>query len=70
MKKNKNTAQLENTSAIKGRSSEAADLERQRLEITKELEKLMKKYARATGDKSFSARKYNVGKAPNDFEAK
>ncbi len=70
MKKNKNTAQLENTSAIKGRSSEAADLERQRLEITKELEKLMKKYARATGDKSFTARKHKVGKAPNDFKVK
>ncbi|MBO5907908.1 MAG: hypothetical protein J6Q85_07140 [Clostridia bacterium] len=68
MKKDKNTAQLENTSAIKGRSSEACDLERRRLEIVKELEKLMREYAKATGDDKYTRRKFSVGKAPNDYE--
>ncbi len=68
MKKDKNKAQLANTSAIKGRSSEACELERKRLEIVKELEKLMKDYAKVTGDDKYTKRKFKVGKAPNDFE--
>ena len=68
MKKDKNTAQLANTSAVKGRSSEACDLERRRFAIVKELEKLMSQYAKATGDDKYTKRKFSLGKAPNDFE--
>lgn len=68
MGKKNNVAQLDNTSAIKGRSSEASDLERERLEIVKDLEKLMKQYAKATGDKKYTERKNKLGDAPNDFK--
>jgi hypothetical protein len=47
----------------------AAKLEKERLELKKEMEKLMKKYAKATGLRKLGRRKYKLGKAPNDFKA-
>ena len=38
-------------------------------EIKKEMEKLMKKYAKATGLRKLGKRQHKVGKAPNDFKA-
>ena len=70
MKKNQNEAQLDNTQAVKGRSSEAEELERKRLEIIKDIEDLMEEYARITDDNRFTKRKFKMGKAPNDFGSK
>ena len=68
--KKKNVSNLSETSAIKSRSSEAADLERDRLAIVKDLEKLMKSYSKIVGDDSLTKRKYSVGKGPQDFSDK
>lgn len=66
--KKKKTAALGQTYAVLDRTSEAADLEKRRLAITREMEKLMKEYARITGDKQYSERKRKVGSAPNDWK--
>lgn len=65
----KNAANLANTEAIKTRAGMAESLEMERLELTKEMEKLMKKYAKATGNRKLGKRQHKVGKAPNDFKA-
>ena len=66
----KSNLKLSESSAIKGRSSEARELELKRLEIVEELEKVMKKYAKAVGDDSLTKRKYPVGKGPQDYGSK
>lgn len=65
----KKSADLAQTEAIKTRAGMAEKLENERLEITKKMEKLMKKYARATGIRKLGRRVKKVGKAPNDFKA-
>ncbi len=65
----KNSANLAHTEAIKTRAGMAEALELERLELTKEMEQLMKKYAKATGEKKLAKRQHKVGKAPNDFKA-
>ena len=65
----KNKAALSNTEAAKTRAEMAAKLEKERLELKKEIEKLMKKYAKATGIRKLGKRQHTVGKAPNDFKA-
>ena len=64
----KKTAALGQTYAILDRTSEAAELEKRRLDITREMEKLMKEYSKITGDKQYSERKRKVGSAPNDWK--
>ena len=66
--KKKNPAKLSNTYAVEGRTSEADQLEKERFEITKQIEKYLKQYAEAVGDKSLVQRKYKLGKAPNDYK--
>ena len=65
-KRSTNVAQLE---AVKTRAGMAEKLEKERLELTKEIEKLMKQYAKATGLRKLGKRQHKVGKAPNDFKA-
>ena len=65
----KKSADLAQTEAIKTRAGMAEKLEKERLELTKKMEKLMKKYARATGVRKLGRRAKKVGKAPNDFKA-
>ncbi|MBO7196427.1 MAG: hypothetical protein J6V80_03745 [Clostridia bacterium] len=65
----KKSASLEQTEAIKTRAGMAEKLEKERLELKKEMEKLMKKYAKATGNRKLGKRQHKVGKAPNDFQA-
>lgn len=65
----KKSANLAQTEAIKTRAEMAEKLEKERLVLKKEMEKLMKKYARATGNRKLGKRQYKVGKAPNDFKA-
>ena len=65
-KRSTNIVQLE---AVKTRAGMAEKLEKERLELKNEMEKLMKKYAKATGLKNLGKRQHKVGKAPNDFKA-
>ena len=65
----KKSTDLAQTEGIKTRSSMAEKLENERLELKKEMEKLMKKYAKATGIRKLGKRVKKVGKAPNDFKA-
>ena len=65
-KRSTNVAQLE---AVKTRAGMAEKLEKERLELKVEMEKLMKKYAKATGNSKLGKRAQKVGKAPNDFKA-
>ena len=65
-KRSTNVTQLE---AVKTRAGMAEKLEKERLELKKDMEKLMKKYAKATGLKTLGKRQHKVGKAPNDFKA-
>ena len=62
------SASLEQTESVKTRAEMAAKLEKERLALKKEMEKLMKKYAKATGLRKLARRKAKVGKAPNDFK--
>ena len=65
----KKSTDVAQTEAVKTRAGMAEKLEKERLELKKEMEKLMKKYAKATGLRKLGRRKYKVGKAPNDFKA-
>ena len=65
-KRSTNVAQLE---SVKTRAGMAEKLEKERLELKLEMEKVMKKYAKATGLKKLGKRQHKVGKAPNDFKA-
>ena len=67
-KKNK-SAKLAETEVIKGRAGAAKQLEKERFEVIREMEKVMAEYAKLTGDKAYAKRKYKLGKAPNDFKA-
>jgi hypothetical protein len=50
--------------------SEAKQVEEKKLALKREIEKLMKDFAKESGEKSYSARKYSVGKSPNDWTEK
>ena len=65
----KKSTDVAQTEAIKTRAGMAEKLEKERLELKVEMEKLMKKYAKATGIKKLGKRQHKVGKAPNDFQA-
>ena len=66
-KKNK-AADLGKTEVVKGRFAMAQKLEEERLELKKEIEALMKEYAKATGISKYAKRKAKVGKAANDWQ--
>lgn len=63
----KRSAKLSDTAIARREGIAAAALESQRLELTRELEKLMVKYSKLTGYKELRQRKYKVGAAPNDW---
>ncbi len=67
MPKIKKSAKLSKTSAIQARAAEAEELERKKLGIKREMEKIMAEYAKITGFSKLKARKYRVGDAPNDW---
>ena len=50
------------------REGEIASLEEERLEIVREIEKIMKRYAKISGCRRLSRRTAKVGKAPNDWQ--
>ena len=65
----KKSTDVAQTEAVKTRAGMAEKLEKERLELKAEMEKLMKQYAKATGLKQLGKRQHKVGKAPNDFKA-
>ena len=65
----KKKTSLAQSEAVQTRAGMAAQLEKDRLELTKEMEAVMKKYAKATGLRKLGKRQHKVGKAPNDFKA-
>ena len=67
-KNNKATGKLAETEVVKGRFAMAQKLEEERLELKKEMEALMKEYAKATGMGKYSKRKSKVGQAANDWQ--
>ena len=42
-------------------------LEKQRYEINRELERIMLKYSKISGQRAFKKRKHRFGEAPNDY---
>ena len=67
MSKKKN-AKLAETEAVQSRAGLAQQLEIERLEVKREIEKLMVQYAKVTGIKKYAKRKYKLGQAPNDYK--
>ena len=57
------------TATARDRSAAANELELEKLYIKKEIEKLMKEYARASGNRELARRAHKVGRAPNDWKA-
>lgn len=53
---------------VNARREEVARLEKQRLEVNRKLEVLMKRYSKLTGDRKPGSRKARVGLAPNDWK--
>lgn len=66
----KKSAKLAETDANQSRMSQAQKLEMERLEVKRDMEKLMVQYAKLTGLKKLAKRKDKVGKAPNDYKVK
>lgn len=66
MKKYKSES-LMDTRETRDRASVANKLEMEKLALKKEIEKLMREYAKASGHKELGARQHEVGKAPNDW---
>lgn len=66
----KKNAKLAETESVRARSSEAEELELRRLDITREIEKLMTQYANESGETQLKQRKAKVGSAPNDWNKK
>ena len=52
------------------RASVANKIELEKLALKKEIEKLMREYAKISGRKELAQRKFDVGKAPNDWRKK
>ena len=69
MAKKTKSSSLAETEVVKGRAGMVAQLENERLELKREMEKVMASYAKLTGLNKLAKRKYKVGKAPNDYKA-
>lgn len=62
-----NNSNLASSNMVNARRDEVERLERQRLEVNRKLEHLMKKYSMLTGDRKVARRKMKVGNALNDW---
>lgn len=58
---------LASSNMVSMRREEIARLERKRLEINRQLERMMKRYAKLTGERKIGHRRFKVGYAPNDW---
>lgn len=59
---------LMDTITSRDRASVANELELEKLQIKREIEQLMKEYAKVTGNRELARRAHKVGKAPNDWK--
>ncbi len=62
-----NNSSLASSNMVNARREEVERLERQRLEVNRKLERLMKRYSRLTGDRKPAALRAPIGLAPNDW---
>lgn len=63
-----NNSNLASSNMVNARRDEVERLERQRLEVNRKLEHLMRKYSMLTGDRKNMIRKKRIGNAPNDWK--
>ena len=63
-----NNSNLASSNMVSARRDELEKLEKQRLEVNRKLEVLMKRYAKLTGDRKPASRKVRMGYAPNDWK--
>ena len=63
-----NNSNLASSNMVSARRAELEKLEKQRLEVNRKLEILMKRYSMLTGDRKPSSRKVRMGLAPNDWK--
>lgn len=63
-----NNSTLASSNMVDARRSELERLERQRLDINRQLERLMKRYSKLTGDRKPGIRRAAIGYAPNDWK--
>lgn len=66
----KKSAAIAGTNTETTRMQKAHELEVERLAVKRELEEVMAKYAKLSGQKSLKKRKNKVGEAPNDYDVK
>ena len=59
---------LMDTETTRDRASVANKLELEKLKVKKEIEALMKEYAKISGNRELSRHAHKVGKAPNDWK--
>lgn len=59
---------LMDTETSRDRAAVANELELEKLELKKEIEALMREYAKASGNRELSRRAHRVGRAPNDWK--
>ena len=55
---------------IEERNFEIDLLEKERMRVVLRIEELMREYVKESGAHRFTARKYKLGKSPNDFNYK
>lgn len=67
LKKYRNSS-LASSNMVSARRDELEKLEKQRLEVNRKLERLMKRYSKLTGDRKPAIRKARIGYAPNDWK--
>jgi hypothetical protein len=67
LKKYRNS-NLASSNMVNARRDELEKLERERLEVNRKLEHLMKKYSMLTGDRKPANRVARIGLAPNDWK--
>lgn len=67
LKKYRNST-LASSNMVSARREELERLEKERLEVNRKLERLMKKYSNLTGDRKPSVRKARIGLLPNDWK--
>ena len=59
---------LMDTQTTQDRSQVANELELEKLQIKREIEQLMREYAKISGNRELARRAHKVGRAPNDWK--
>ena len=59
---------LMDTQTTQDRAQVANELELEKLQIKREIEQLMREYAKISGNRELARRAHKVGRAPNDWK--